>query len=76
MDCPSRQLRPRLDLIPRSFSSAAIWKARQYLAAGLNVREAAARVKVSNTLYQALKAEKSLLSSLPRPTQFPTANPR
>jgi DNA invertase Pin-like site-specific DNA recombinase len=35
-------------------------KARQHLAAGLNVREAAARVKIGKTaLYQALKAEKS-----------------
>ncbi|WP_265975341.1 recombinase family protein [Brucella intermedia] len=35
-------------------------KARQYLAAGLNVREAAARIKIGKTaLYEALKAEKS-----------------
>ncbi|OIS90841.1 recombinase family protein [Brucella cytisi] len=35
-------------------------KARQHLAAGLNVREAAARVKVSKTaLYEALKLEKT-----------------
>lgn len=35
-------------------------KARQHLAAGLNVREAAARVKIGKTaLYQALKAEKA-----------------
>lgn len=35
-------------------------KARQHMAAGLNVREAAARVKVGKTaLYAALKAEKS-----------------
>ena len=35
-------------------------KARQHLAAGLNVREAAARVKIGKTaLYEALKAEKS-----------------
>jgi hypothetical protein len=35
-------------------------KARQYLAAGLNVREAAARVKIGKTaLYQALKGEKT-----------------
>lgn len=34
-------------------------KARQHLAAGLNVREAAARVKIGKTaLYEALKAEK------------------
>lgn len=39
-------------------------KARQYLATGLNVREAAARVKVGKTaLYQALKVEKSAGSS-------------
>jgi len=41
-------------------------KARQHLAAGLNVREAAARVKVGKTaLYQALKAEKS---ATPKPS--------
>ena len=35
-------------------------KARQHLAAGLNVREAAARVKIGKTaLYEALKAEKA-----------------
>ena len=35
-------------------------KARQHLATGLNVREAAARVKIGKTaLYEALKAEKS-----------------
>ncbi len=35
-------------------------KARQHMAAGLNVREAAARVKIGKTaLYAALKAEKS-----------------
>lgn len=39
-------------------------KARQHLAAGLNVREAAARVKISKTtLYAALKAEKVLDST-------------
>lgn len=40
-------------------------KARQHLAAGLNVREAAARVKVGKTaLYEALKAEKAVTSSV------------
>ncbi|MBY5775489.1 recombinase family protein [Rhizobium leguminosarum] len=39
-------------------------KARQHLAAGLNVREAATRVKIGKTaLYQALKVEKSAGSS-------------
>ncbi|RAZ82969.1 recombinase family protein [Mesorhizobium hawassense] len=39
-------------------------KARQHLAAGLNVREAAARVKIGKTaLYQALKADKSAAST-------------
>lgn len=38
----------------------ALVKARQYLAACLNVREAATRVKIGKTaLYEALKAEKS-----------------
>ena len=42
--------------------------ARQHLAAGLNVREAAARVKIGKTaLYQALKAEKSSASNV-KPT--------
>jgi DNA invertase Pin-like site-specific DNA recombinase len=42
-------------------------KARQHLAAGLNVREAAARVKVGKSaLYEALKAEKSTASNLSR----------
>jgi len=41
-------------------------KARQHLAAGLNVREAAARVKVGKTaLYQALKTGKS---ATPKPS--------
>ncbi|RWC94748.1 MAG: recombinase family protein, partial [Mesorhizobium sp.] len=40
-------------------------KARQHLAAGLNVREAAARVKIGKTaLYEALKAEKSAASTV------------
>ena len=40
-------------------------KARQHLAAGLNVREAAARVKIGKTaLYQALKADKSAASTV------------
>ena len=40
-------------------------KARQHLAAGLNVREAAARVKIGKTaLYQALKAEKLAASTI------------
>ncbi|CAH1664504.1 MULTISPECIES: recombinase family protein [unclassified Chelatococcus] len=40
-------------------------KARQHLAAGLNVREAAARVKIGKTaLYEALKAEKSAASTI------------
>ncbi|MDI6029324.1 recombinase family protein [Corticibacterium sp. UT-5YL-CI-8] len=43
-------------------------KARQHLAAGLNVREAAARVKIGKTaLYQALRAEKSPASKV-KPT--------
>jgi DNA invertase Pin-like site-specific DNA recombinase len=43
-------------------------KARQHIAAGLNVREAAARVKIGKTaLYQALKAQKSTASTL-KPT--------
>ena len=40
-------------------------KARQHLAAGLNVREAAARVKIGKTaLYEALKVEKSSTSKV------------
>lgn len=40
-------------------------KAHQHLAAGLNVREAAARVKIGKTaLYEALKAEKSAASTV------------
>ena len=40
-------------------------KARQHLASGLNVREAAARVKIGKTaLYEALKAEKSAASTV------------
>ena len=40
-------------------------KARQHLATGLNVREAAARVKIGKTaLYQALKADKSAASTI------------
>ncbi|NTE65158.1 recombinase family protein [Agrobacterium tumefaciens] len=40
-------------------------KARQHLAAGLNVREAAARVKIGKTApYEALKAEKSAASTV------------
>lgn len=40
-------------------------KARQHLAAGLNVREAAARVKIGKTaLYEALKAGKSAASKV------------
>ena len=40
-------------------------KARQHLAAGLNVREAAARVKIGKTaLYEALKAEKSVAATI------------
>ncbi|WP_336509856.1 recombinase family protein [Agrobacterium tumefaciens] len=43
-------------------------KARQHLAAGLNVREAAARVKIGKTaLYEALKAEKATTSTV-KPT--------
>ncbi len=43
-------------------------KARQHLAAGLNVREAAARVKIGKTaLYEALRAEKSTTSTV-KPT--------
>lgn len=43
-------------------------KDRQHLAAGLNVREVAARVKIGKTaLYQALKAEKSSGSNV-KPT--------
>ncbi|PSH62169.1 recombinase family protein [Phyllobacterium sophorae] len=40
-------------------------EARQLLATGLNVREAAARVKIGKTaLYEALKAEKSVASTV------------
>ena len=40
----------------------------QHLAAGLNVREAAARVKIGKTaLYEALKAEKATTSTV-KPT--------
>ncbi|TIW07901.1 MAG: recombinase family protein [Mesorhizobium sp.] len=40
-------------------------KARQLLATGLNVREAATRVKIGKTaLYEALKAEKSVASTV------------
>ena len=43
-------------------------KARQHLAAGLNVREAAARVKIGKTaLYEALRAEKATTSAV-KPT--------
>lgn len=43
-------------------------KARQHLAAGLNVREAAARVKIGKTaLYEALRAEKTTTSTV-KPT--------
>ena len=43
-------------------------KARQHLAAGLNVREAAARVKIGKTaLYEALRAEKATTSTV-KPT--------
>lgn len=43
-------------------------KARQHLAAGLNVREAAARVKIRKTaLYEALRAEKATTSTV-KPT--------
>lgn len=45
-----------------------IAKARQLLAAGLNVREAAARVKIGKTaLYEALRAEKTTTSTV-KPT--------
>lgn len=43
-------------------------KAPQHLAAGLNVREAAARVKIGKTaLYEALRAEKATISTI-KPT--------
>nr|WP_287161678.1 hypothetical protein [Mesorhizobium sp.] len=46
-------------------TSEKLAKARQHLAAGLNVREAAARVKIGKTaLYEALKAEKSAASTV------------
>ncbi|RWO03213.1 MAG: recombinase family protein [Mesorhizobium sp.] len=46
-------------------TSEKLAKARQHLAAGLNVREAGARVKIGKTaLYEALKAEKSAASTV------------
>lgn len=57
---------PVRDLVPlRANCHQKLAKARKHIAVGLNVREAAARVKIGKAaLYRALKAEKSDVSKL------------